>query len=554
MKYSIGLDFGTLSGRAVLCEVETGNIIAQAAIDYPHGVIDESLFDKNLPPDWALQHPQDYLDVLYYIVPEVMKKAHINKEDVIGIGVDFTSCTIVPLNDSYEPLCFDPAWREEPHAYVKLWKHHAAQRDADRLREVAQQRNESWLERYGGRISSEFLFPKLMQILREAPDVYEAASTFMECGDWLVFMLCGAERRSACAAGYKALWSKSEGYPSNEFFAALDPRMENVVDEKLSRDIYPLGQRAGYLTAQMAERLGLHENTAVAVNVLDAHVALPAVGITKPGEMLMIIGTSACDMMLSDEEKPVKGICGYVDGGILPGYFGYEAGQACVGDHFDWLIRNIIPSSYQSQAEEQGISIHTLLEQRASQLKVGESGLLALDWWNGNRSVLVDADLTGLLIGMNLNTKPEEIYRALIEGIAFGLRKIIEAFIDSGIGINTLYACGGIADKNKLMMQIYADVTGKDIYISGEPQTVALGSAIFGAVAAGKTAGGYDDVFEAANMMSKLQADYYRANESNKMIYDKLFSEYEKLHDYFGRGGNDVMKRLKSIKTNAMGQ
>jgi len=549
-KYAIGVDFGTLSGRAVLVELDTGNEIATAVKEYPHAVMDEYLPYGNvkLEHDWALQHPQDYLDVFAETIPAVLKESGVSPEDVIGIGIDFTACTMLPIDREGQPLCFDDRYKTNPHAYVKLWKHHAAQDEANRLNQIAMERGEKFLQLYGGKISSEWLIPKIWQILNEAPEIYEAADRFIEAADWVVLQLTGVERRNSCTAGYKAIWHKRMGYPSKEFFRALDPRLENLVDEKLSRDIYPLGTKAGEITEKAAKLTGLKPGTAVAVGNVDAHVAVPAVGITEPGKMLMIIGTSTCHMLLGTEEKMVPGICGVVEDGIIPGYLGYEAGQSCVGDHFQWFIENCVPAEYRKEAEDRGVSIHKVLREKASRLKPGESGLLALDWWNGNRSVLVDVDLTGMLLGCTLTTKPEEIYRALIEATAYGTRMIIDTFEEYGVPIHELYAAGGIAQKDEMMMQIYADVTNREIRISASPQTPALGSAMFGAVAAGSARGGFDSIVDAAKVMAKVLDKVYKPNPENVAIYNKLYQEYKILHDYFGRGQNDVMKRLKEIK------
>jgi L-ribulokinase len=552
-KYAIGVDFGTQSGRAVLVEVDTGREVATAVKEYPHGVMDEYLPDgkTKLEPDWALQHPQDYLDVLAETIPAVLKEAGVSNEDVIGVGIDFTACTMLPIDKDGTPLCFYEEYKSHPHAYVKLWKHHAAQDEANRLNQIAAERGEEFLQRYGGKISSEWLFPKIWQILNEAPEIYERAAKFIEAADWIVLQLTGQEKRNSCTAGYKAIWHKRKGYPSKDFFRALDPRLENVVDEKLSRDIYPIGTKAGEITEKAARLTGLKPGTAVAVGNVDAHVAVPAVGITEEGKMLMIMGTSTCHMLLGKEEKMVPGICGVVEDGIIPGYMGYEAGQSCVGDHFEWFVKNCVPAAYVQEAKERGISVYRLLAEKAQKLAVGESGLVALDWWNGNRSVLVDVDLTGVIVGCTLLTKPEEIYRALIEATAYGTRMIIETFEEHGIPIYELYAAGGIAEKDPFMMQIYADVTNREIKISGSPQAPALGSAMFGAVAAGKERGGYDSIVEAAKVMAKVKDTVYRPIPENVKMYDRLYAEYKILHDYFGRGANDVMKRLKEIKRQA---
>ena len=551
-KYTIGVDFGTLSGRAVLVNTRTGEELDSSAYDYPHAVMDEALPNgKKLPPDWALQHPQDYLDVFSHTIPDLLKKTDISPDDVIGIGVDFTACTVMPVKADGTPLCFLEQYRDEPHAYVKLWKHHAAQDKANLLNEIAAKRGEEWLGRYGGKISSEWAIPKLWQILDEAPQVYGATDRFIEATDWVIWCLTGKETRNSCTAGYKAIWHKREGYPSREFFASLDPRLADCIDEKFSRDILPLGARAGGLTPTAAKLIGLNPGTAVAVGNVDAHVCVPAVKIDGPGKMLAIMGTSTCHMVMGKTEKTVPGMCGVVEDGILPGFYGYEAGQSCVGDHFAWFVENCLPAAYYEQTKEQKINIHKFLRGKAERLKPGESGLIALDWWNGNRSVLVDVDLTGLILGMTLQTKPEEIYRALIEATAYGTRTIIETFRHNGVPVDEFYAAGGIAEKDPMTMQIYADIINMPVHISGSAQGPALGAAIFGAVAAGGNEGGYDDVFEAARAMGKLKDTVYTPNPANAEVYDRLFAEYRQLHDTFGRGGNDVMKRLKQIKKEA---
>ncbi len=551
-KYSIGVDFGTLSGRAVLVNVATGEELADSVYDYPHSVMDETLPNgTKLGVDWALQHPQDYLDVFSHTIPDVLAQAKVDPSDVIGVGIDFTACTVLPVKSDGTPLCFLPEYEGNPNAYVKLWKHHAAQDKANRLNEIAAQRGEPWLSRYGGKISSEWAIPKLWQILDESPEVYQAMDAFVEAADWVIWQLTGKQTRNSCTAGYKAMWSKSEGYPSKEFFKALDPRLENVIEEKFSGPVTPLGEKAGELTEAAAKLTGLQAGTAVAVANVDAHVTVPAVKIDSAGKMLAIMGTSTCHMLISDKEVRVPGICGVVEDGILPGFFGYEAGQSCVGDHFAWFIENCLPKAYYDEAEREGINIHKYLRRKAETQKVGESGLLALDWWNGNRSVLVDVDLTGVMLGMTLQTKPEEIYRALIEATAYGTRKIIETFRENGVPVEEFYASGGISQKDPMTMQIYADVIGIPIKIAGSLQGPALGSAIFGAVAAGKAAGGYDSVMDAAEAMGKLREEVYTPIPENVEAYNRLYAEYNILHDYFGRGANNVMKRLKDLKKQA---
>ena len=548
-RYAIGVDFGSLSGRSVLVNVKDGKEAASAVFDYPHGVMDRSLPDgTKLGVDWALQDPQDYLDVFAHTIPQILKESGVSPNQVIGIGIDFTACTVLPVKKDGTPLCFLEQYRSNPNAYVKLWKHHAAQKYANRLNAVAEQRGETFLKRYGGKISSEWLIPKLWQILDEDEALYQDMDYFIEAADWIVWQLCGNYTRNSCTAGYKAIWNKQEGYPSKEFFKALDPRLECVVEEKFACPVTSLGEKAGELTEEMASITGLNAGIAVAVGNIDAHVCIPAVKIDGPNKMLAIMGTSTCHILMDKEEKIVPGMCGVVEDGVLPGYYGYEAGQSCVGDHFAWFIDHCLPASYQEDAAKQGKNIHQYLRQKAQALKPGESGLVALDWWNGNRSCLVDVDLSGMILGMTLQTRPEEIYRALIEATAYGTRKIIETFEHNGVRVDEFYASGGISQKDPMMMQIYADVIQKPIKIAGSLQGPALGSAIFGAVAAGSARGGYDNPFDAAKAMGQLKDIIYQPIAENSAIYDKLYEEYSILHDYFGRGANDVMKRLKEIK------
>lgn len=553
--YTIGVDFGSLSGRSVLVDTKTGEELADASFEYPHAVMEETLPDgTKLGVDWALQHPQDYIDVFYHTIPEVLKKSGVNPVDVIGIGIDFTACTFMPVKKDGTPLCFLEEFQSNPNAYVKLWKHHAAQDKATKLNEAAHNAGEKWINRYGGKISSEWQVPKVWQVVDEAPEVYDAADYFMEAADWVVFVLSGKITKNACTAGYKGIWSKKDGYPSKDFFRSLDPKLENYTTTKLNYPIVELGSCVGGLTDEMAAKTGLKAGIAVSAGNVDAHVTVPAVKIEKPGAMLAIMGTSTCHMLIGRQEKMVPGVCGVVDGGIYPGFFGYEAGQSCVGDHFAWFVENCVPESYWEEAKKEGKNIHVYLTEKAEKLKPGESGLVALDWWNGNRSVLVDVDLTGMMLGMTLQTKPEEIYRALIEATAYGTRKIIETYRENGVPVTEFYASGGISQKNPMLMQIYSDVIGLPIKIAGSAQGPALGSAIFASVAAGQNAGGYDNVFDAARVMGKLQNTVYTPNPEAQKVYNQLYAEYSILHDYFGKGTNDVMKRLKIIRKTARGE
>lgn len=548
MSYTIGIDFGTLSGRALLVDTADGREVATAVCDYPNGVIDERLpdSDKPLPPEWALQDPHDYLEVIRHTVPQVLNEGSVSADEVVGLAIDFTACTMMPTKADGTALRSLESFQANPHAWVKLWKHHAAQPHADRINKVAEERGESWLKRYGGKISSEWFFAKALQILEEAPEVYHEADRLIEACDWVIWQLTSVETRNTCTAGYKAM-VQGGAYPPKDYFAALNPEFENVVDEKMSRDFADLGSKAGGLTAEWAEATGLKEGTAVAVANVDAHVSAPAVKAVDAGTMVMIMGTSTCHIMSGEGLHDVDGMCGVVDGGIIPGLYGYEAGQSGVGDIFAWLVDNAVPHEYYDAAQQAGLDIHSYLEREAAKQKVGEHGLLALDWWNGNRSTLVDTELSGMMVGMTLATRAPDIYRALIESTAYGTREIIEAFEAKGVEVKELVAAGGLPEKNALLRQIYADVTGRPLKLAGSAQAPALGSAMHAAVAAGV----YPNIKAAAEKMGKLKDEVVTPVAENRAIYDKLFTEYKRLYGYFGRGDNDVMKTLKYIRNEA---
>lgn len=543
-RHTIGVDFGTLSGRAVVVRVSDGAELGSAVFDYPHGVMDDSLFSSGakLPPEWALQDPQDYLEVFKHTIPQAVKNAGIDARDVIGIGIDFTACTVLPVNADGTPLCFLSKHRNNPHAYVKLWKHHAAQPHADRINALARARNEAWMPRYGGKISSEWMLAKALQILEEAPEIYAAADRILEAADWVIWQLSNVETCNTCTAGYKANFQDGQ-YPSREFLGALNPGFADFAQEKLSKKLDALGARVGGLSAQAAAWTGLTPGIAVAVANVDAHVAVPAANAVQPGQMVLIMGTSTCHIMNGATLAEVPGMCGVVDGGVSPGMFGYEAGQSGVGDIFGWFVKHGVPPEYHVAARESGMDIHAHLTSLAQTQVPGEHGLIALDWWNGNRSVLVDTELSGMMIGMTLATRAPDIYRALIESTAYGTRTIIEAFEASGVPVKELVIAGGLI-KNKMLLQIYADVTGRELSVAASSQGPALGSAIHAAVAAGV----YPDIYAAASVMGKSIKSAFKPNLEHSRIYDSLYAEYKTLHDYFGRGANDAMKRLKAIR------
>ncbi|WP_339290510.1 ribulokinase [Paenibacillus sp. FSL W8-0187] len=553
--YTIGVDFGTESGRALLVDITTGQEVATHVTPYTHGVMDEVLVHSGLKleQDWALQHPDDYIEVLRQSIPRVLSEANVSPDQVIGIGIDFTACTMMPLDAGGTPLCLLEEWRDNPHSWVKLWKHHAAQDEANLINEAAKRRGEKFLARYGGKLSSEWMLAKSLQILNESPELYEQAVLFMEAADWVVMQLTGQLARSSCTAGYKANWHKREGYPSKEFLQSLDPRFGSLVETKLRGPIKPLGSKAGGLTESMAALTGLLPGTAVAVAIIDAHAMVPAVSAVTPGKMVLAMGTSTCHLVLSDKEVTGEGICGVVEDGIIPGYYGCEAGQSAVGDIFAWYVDEAVPEYVRRKAAEERLGIHEWLEKEAAQYAPGQSGLLAIDWWNGSRSVLMDADLSGVIFGLTLQTKPAEIYRSLLEATAFGTRAIIEAFTESGVEVDELYACGGLPQRNRLLMQIYADVTGKEIKVADTIQTAAFGAAMFGAVVAGKEQGGFASIVEAAEAMARVREDTFKPNEAHVRVYDQLYKEYKGLHDYLGRGENGVLKRLKALRSGKPG-
>jgi L-ribulokinase len=543
-RYVVGVDFGTLTARAVVVRVADGAEVGTAVHAYRHGVIDRQLpvSGEPLPPDWALQDPQDYVESMTAAVRGAIEDAGIDRAQVIGVGTDFTACTMVPTLADGTPLSQLGEFKDRPHAYVKLWKHHAAQPEADRINELAARRAEPWLARYGGLISSEWEYAKGLELLAGDPDVYQTMDRWVEAADWIVWQLCGEYVRNACTAGYKGILQDGR-YPSRDFLTELDPGFADFVTGKLDQPIGRLGGRAGSMTAEMATQLGVPEGIAVAVGNVDAHVTAPAARAVTPGQMVAIMGTSTCHVVNGVDLHEVPGMCGVVDGGIVDGLWGYEAGQSGVGDLFGWFVDNCVPRSYSDEAERRGISTHDHLTTLAQAQAVGEHGLLALDWHSGNRSVLVNHELSGLVVGLTVTTRPEDVYRALVESTAFGARTIIEAFVGAGVPVDEFVVAGGLA-KNRLLMQIYADVLRLPLSLIGSEQGPALGSAIHAAVAAGA----YPDVPTASAVMGKLEQAVYTPIAANADRYDELFEEYTTLHDYFGRGSNDVMRRLKRIR------
>lgn len=550
MPYVIGLDYGSLSCRGILADVRNGCILAESEASYPHGVLTEHLPDGTmLAGSWCLQHPQDYLTVLDQILPQLLSKSMIDPDAIIGIGVDFTASTVIPLDAQYKPLC--NTYPSRPHAWPKLWKHHGAQPQAERLTKLCQNMAPDYLSWYGGKISSETLTAKVLQVFEEDPELFYLTHSFVEAMDYVTGLLCGKPVFGGSVAVAKAMYSRQKGYPDAEFFQAVHPQLQNLPKEKLmaryenGRPVFP-GEKAGTLCEEMALRFGLPAGITVSAPQMDAYAAIPGIGIGKPGVMLLVVGTSTGIMLLSEEKKCVEGVTACLPDTCYPGLWTYGSGQASVGDAFGWFVDQCVPEAYKTAARQRNQTIHQYLSEKAALLKPGESGLLALDWLGGNRSCLGNADLSGLILGLTLQTKPEHIYRALLEATAFGARIIVEAYREAGVPVEEIWVCGGIANKNPLLMQIYADVLGQSLSVSSCTQASALGTAIYTAAAA--SGGG---IFETIQTMSDRRCKVYQPNPANFPVYGKLFREYKRLHDYFGKGENAVMERLRTMAREA---
>lgn len=531
MSYAIGLDYGTESVRAVIVDRDSGAIVGQSVVLYEHGVLDSHLpAGGDLPSQYALQHPRDWLTGVGQACRDALAAARIGPQQVIGIGVDFTSCTMLPALADGTPLCMTERFAAVPLAWPKLWKHHAAVEATDRVNRVARERTESWLARYGGAIGLEWFFPKVLETLTQAPEVYEATQVWLEAGDWLVWQLTsgpypdclpGALARSTCQAGYKAQWNAEDGYPSKDFFAALDPRMSDVVRLKMPGKLTAPGTRAGLLTPAAAELLGLKPGTPVSAAIIDAHAGVPGAGVPGPDTLVMVMGTSSCHMLNSATESLAPGIAGVVADGILPGYFGYETGQASVGDAFAWLVQTLGQT-------------HDELMTDAQTLPPGSGGVLALDWLNGCRTPLMDGRLGGCFFGLTLGTRPGQMYRALLEATAFGVRWIADTLRDGGVKVEDFVASGGLPGKSPLLMQIYADVLNRPIRVAASGQSCALGAAILGALAADATDAAPDHaaVAKVINAMAPQEgATVYTPDAGRARQYDTLYRRYRELAD-----------------------
>lgn len=550
MAYVIGLDFGSLSCRGVLADGKNGHILAAAEAEYPHGIMTELLPDGTpLTGNWCLQHPEDYLDVLDRILPKLCGGNEIPKSQIVGLGVDFTASTVIPLDVHFEPMCAtNPA---RPHAWPKLWKHHGAQTQADKLTCLCAERDPDYLNRYGGKISCESLIPKVLQVYEEDPELFRDTHCFVEAMDYVTSLLCGKPVFSSSVAAAKAMFRRENGYPSGNIFGGISSELRNMPQEKLMERFEDFtlaapGEKVGSLCPEMAERFGLPEGIAISAPQMDAYAAMPGIGIAEPGTMLLVVGTSTGIMLLSEERKNVEGVTACLPDTYYPSLWGYASGQASVGDAFGWFVDQCVPEAYKTAARQRNQTIHQYLSEKAALLKLGESGLLALDWLGGNRSCLGNADLSGLILGLTLQTKPEHIYRALLEATAFGARIIVEAYRVADVPVEEIWVCGGIANKNPLMMQLYADILDLPLHVSRCTQAPALGAAVYAAAAAG-----LGDVFTMAKTMGDRSCTIYEPNPAHRQTYDCLFAEYKRLHDYFGKGENAVMERLRAVAREA---
>lgn len=559
-KYSIGLDFGTNSCRSLIVDISNGEELATYVFNYPSGSAGVITDPKH--HNLARQNPADYLKGIEVTIVEALKKAKkenpvFSSDDVIGIGVDTTGSSPLPVDSNGTPLCFNEKFKNEPAAMVWLWKDHTSHAEAKLITDTAAKFRPEYLAKIGGVYSSEWFWSKLLHCQLENPEVFNMADSFVEICDWIPAVLIGNTnpdniKRSICAAGHKAMYNdKWGGLPDEEFLRILSPSLAEL-RKKLTSNAFSSDERAGFLSKEWAEKLGLSEKVSVAVGAFDAHMGAVGAGITT-GTLVKILGTSTCDILIWPNNKTladIPGVCGIVDGSVMGGFYGIEAGQSAVGDIFLWFINHLVPEKYGNTPEEKFAN----LEKEASKLKPGESGLIALDWNNGNRTILVDVRLSGLLIGQTLYTQPYEIYRALIESTAFGALAIIDRVEEYGVEINDIVNCGGLAIKNPLLMQIYADVTNRPMKISKSEQTPALGAAIFAAVSAGEQVSGFKDIYSAQEVMTGTK-DIFNPIPENNEIYKKLYSLYRQLHDGFGTkewSGNmyNIMKDLLDIRDN----
>ena len=534
--YALGVDFGTLSVRAVLVNLWDGQIVASETCAYAHGILDPTgLAYGAINGSCALQEPDDYLKAMQETVTRAIESSGLAPEQISCIGVDFTSCTMLPIDKNGIPLCRQEQWKNHKNAYAKLWKHHGAQRFADRINAVLEEKNLQYSPVFGGRISCELMIPKIMETLTEDPELYTAAATFVEAGDWITQTLTHTANRSISMAGYKAWYDNDNRYPETDLMASFDSALKNVVTDKLAGNICPVGTSVGTLSTEWADILGLCPGLPVAPAIIDSHAGVPGCGVSRPDQAMLVLGTSSVLISLGSEKYSEKGIYGNVRDAIVPGFYALESGLACVGDLFEWFLTHMVPYQYYEKSREQGISLHELLSKKASELPVWEDDLLVLEWWNGNKTPYVDGNLKGMIYGLTLATRPEEIYRALIQATAFGTRQILDLYEKQGIQIHEILCSGGIASKNPLVMQIYADILGKNLKVTSSTQTAALGSAIYASLCLEADQGGYDSYEDAVTHMVPDEGTCYLPNAEYMEIYDRMYERYKKFAELVHR-------------------
>ncbi len=541
MTYSIGIDFGTGSGRAFLINTENGEIEEQYIRNYTHGTIEGELGGEKLPQNFALQNANDYMEIIEIGIPTIIEKANISVSEIVGIGIDFTSSTVIFVDEQMEPIHNKSGFQDNPHAYVKLWKHHGAQDEADLLFKTALEGKNRWLGYYGFNVSSEWMIPKIMEVNNKAPEVMAVTANIMEAGDWIVNRLTGQNVRSNCGLGFKSFWEAETGF-HYDLFDKVDSDLSDIVRTKVDAPVVSIGDSVGTLCKEMAEKLGLSPDTQVSPFIIDAHASLLGIGSEKDKEMTMVMGTSTCHLMLNKEQHKVPGISGSVKGAIIPDLYAYEAGQTAVGDLFEYVAKQA-PYDYVKAAESRGISIFDLLNEKAAQLYPGESGLIALDWHNGNRSVLSDSNLKGSLFGMTLQTRHEEIYRAYLEATAFGAKMIMQQYQGWQMEVDHVFACGGIPKKNGLLMEIYANILNKKITVIDSEYAPAIGAAILGAICGGA----HSDFNSAIEAMKEPVLYQVEPDPQQARIYKKLFSAYKELHDLHGYKKARIMRNVSAL-------
>ena len=547
-KYVCGYDFGTLSCRITVSDLRTGENVFEASEDYPHGVITDVLPDSDVSLDslWALQSAEDYHKVMADLTHMALE--HVSADEIAAIGTDFTNCTVVALGEDGKPLCLNEKYRARPHSWVKLWKHHAAQPQAEHIEKILLDEAPEWFKMYGRNVSSEWLFPKVLEVYENDREIYDATATFLEASDYIPYWLTGNLTRNTATLGVNVFYEEGRGFPEAEILEKLSSGFSSVLD-KLSGECLPVGSRAGTLTKEAAELLKLPQDVVVAVGHGDSEVVAAGLGMTGSGSMLMVMGTSTCYQMMHEKGTAFDGVCAIVKDGMVPGLYAYESGQPAVGDTFSWFADNMVPAEYVSAAEKSGKSVLAYMDELCGRLKPGESGVVSLDWLNGNRSVLMDYGLRGVIAGLTLQTKPEEVYRSLIEATAFSCRKIFDGYHEAGVDITHVYAAGGLARKSPVTMQIYADILGRTVNVTSIPNASSLGAGICAAAALESPVGTQESFKKVCERMVHYDTTVYTPDPDAVKVYNELYEVFTELHDFVGKTSSMCQKLNRIQKT-----